>query len=103
MKRLMIAAAILLTTGVMSVWAQGPINNDTSTVICAPAQQTRPVTMTDCPDKYSARSKSQKGCSNPGGDVKSGRIPVHQMMQGGMMSDYTHPRGQDAIAGSSPE
>ena len=102
MKRLMIAAALLLATTSMPVWAQAPAAGDSKnapqTTAPVPAQPAA-MPMTNCPGSSGAMAEAQKGCPMAPGDVKSdqGAMPMHQMMHSGMMQGQMHPGDQGAI------
>ena len=101
MKRLTIAATLLLAAASMPVWAQAPAANDRQnapqTAAPAPTQPTMP--MANCPGNSGAMAEAQKGCPMAPGEAKSdqGAMPMHQMMHGGMMQGQMHPGGQGAM------
>lgn len=102
MKRLMIAATLLLAATSMPVWAQAPAANDPQnapqSTAPAPAQQAA-MPMANCSGNSGAMADTQKGCPMAPGDTKSdqGAVPMHQMMHGGMMQGQMHPGGQGAM------
>ena len=91
MKRLTIAATLLLAAASMPVWAQAPTANDPQNApqTAAPAP-TQPVPqampMTNCPGNSGAMAEAQKGCPMAPDNMKSGEgaMPMHQMMHGMM-------------------
>ena len=91
MKRLIIAAVVLVTTTGMSVWAQAPAAADADKVPQQAAPAQRPMPMTNCPGGSGAMGDAQKGCPMAPNDMKSeqGAMPLHQMMHG-MMQGSMH-------------
>ena len=86
MKRLIIAAAVLVTTTGMSVWAQAPAAADADKVPQQAAPAQRPMPMTNCPGASGAMGDAQKGCPMAPNDMKSEQdvTGMHQMMRGMM-------------------
>ena len=70
MKRLIIAAVVLVTTTGMSVWAQAPAAADADKVPQQAAPAQRPMPMTNCPGGSGAMGDAQKGCPMAPNDMK---------------------------------
>ena len=92
MKRLIIAAVVLVTTTGMSVWAQAPAAADADKVPQQAAPAQRPMPMTNCPGASGAMGDAKNGCPMAPNDMKSeqGAMPMHQMMHGMMQGGMHH-------------
>ena len=90
MKRLMMAATLLLATASMSVWAQAPAADVNKTPQAAAPSQAMP--MANCPGNNGAKAKGQQDCPMAPGDVKSeqGGMSVQEMMHGMMHGQMRH-------------
>lgn len=100
MKRLMIAAALMLATSSLSVWAQSPAT-DTDKPQAAPAQ-TMP--MANCPASGSTMIQKLQGCPMADGEKSpDGALPMHRMMHGEMMHGAQHPGGHECCKLSDAE
>ena len=95
MKRLMIAATLLLAATSMPVWAQAPAANNSQnapqTAAPVPAQPAA-MPMANCSSNSGATAEAQKGCPMTPSDTKpnQGGMPMHQMTPGGMMQFNDH-------------
>jgi hypothetical protein len=91
-KRLTIAAALLLAATSMPVWAQAPAAGDPKNVpqTAAPAQPAMP--KTNCPGIGGASAEGHQGCPMLPGDVKSeqGGMSVEEMKHGMMHGQMRH-------------
>ncbi len=95
MKRLMIAAVLMLATSSLSVWAQTPAADADKPQAAKPAQ-TMP--MANCPHNDGTTADAQKGCPIIQGQKSDqGAVPMHQMMHDGMMRGQQHPDGQGSM------
>lgn len=89
MKRLIMAAALILVTSNLSVWAQTPTPDANK----AGRDNSMQMPMADCAGGNAAMQAVQ-GCPMAKGEKsEQGGMPMHQMKHGDMMHGAQHPGG----------
>lgn len=90
MKRLMTAAALILATSSLSIWAQSPAPDANK----AAGDNSGQMPMADCAGS-SAIMQAVQGCPMAKGEKsEQGTTPMHHMKHGEMMHGAQHPGGQ---------